>query len=430
MIKTEQISLDARKKGIPFAALPKSFQHAITFVRQLGVRYLWIDSLCIIQDSEHDWAQESAKMASVYANSILTIAATRSSDSSGGCFSTVPESGRTRKITGVTKEDQEFTVYVRPHVRNWEKAPLPLYSRAWCFQERELAPRILHFEYHELKWQCNAITAHESALASTPHNPAKANGLGQESDPHSMNDKWRKTVREYVELDLTYESDRLPALSGLAKHIQKEYGRGKYLAGLWDDSLLEDLMWWVREEDVQNARRPKEWRAPSWSWAAVEARVQHRILPIKTVHCKIVGAFVVPAYADMTGAVGAGCLTLEGIVVKALLRLCQSQADREDGDLVGRRFAIEILGTTERKPHTMYADYDLETEGLGHVPDGEEVFCMCIATDQWHKCWLVLRRIRNKVAYERIGMAWQSHAQIKDGRDWASGSESTTFAIL
>jgi hypothetical protein len=96
MFKTERGSLNLRRRNIPWDIIPRTFQDAITFVRRLGLRYLWIDSLCIIQDDRADWERESAKMASIYTNAVLTIAATKSADSEGGCFSVVPESVPTR----------------------------------------------------------------------------------------------------------------------------------------------------------------------------------------------------------------------------------------------------------------------------------------------------------------------------------------------
>lgn len=66
--------------------LPPLFQDAIIITRQLGLRYLWIDSLCIIQDSLRDWETEAAKMASIYQNSYVTISATDASNGSAKCL--------------------------------------------------------------------------------------------------------------------------------------------------------------------------------------------------------------------------------------------------------------------------------------------------------------------------------------------------------
>lgn len=86
VIRTTRSTLARRQLCIQWSELPRTFQDAITIVRALGVGFLWIDSLCIVQDDELDWKRESARMASVYSNSFINIAATGASDSSGGCF--------------------------------------------------------------------------------------------------------------------------------------------------------------------------------------------------------------------------------------------------------------------------------------------------------------------------------------------------------
>lgn len=70
--------------------MPKNFRDAITISREPGLRYMWIDSLCIIQDSDTDWQIESSKMADIYRHGYITIAAVASPDSKGGCFPSNP----------------------------------------------------------------------------------------------------------------------------------------------------------------------------------------------------------------------------------------------------------------------------------------------------------------------------------------------------
>ena len=92
--------LNEFKKGVEVSSLPKNFQDAVQITRKLGIRFLWIDSLCIIQDDPQDWERESAQMASIYRNSYLTISATASPDSSSGCF---PRRRRDAYITPATR---------------------------------------------------------------------------------------------------------------------------------------------------------------------------------------------------------------------------------------------------------------------------------------------------------------------------------------
>src|SRR4051794_22873221 len=86
MATTTKATKSTRLKSIPLVKLPKSFREAVFITRRLGYLYLWIDSLCIVQDDKEDWQQESAKMADIYENAALTIAASDSADSHKGCF--------------------------------------------------------------------------------------------------------------------------------------------------------------------------------------------------------------------------------------------------------------------------------------------------------------------------------------------------------
>jgi hypothetical protein len=138
IITTTKATLKSRKSDIPWLSLSRTFQDAITITRELGFRYLWIDSLCIIQDDKKDWERESAKMASIYADSWLTIAAALGIDGDSGCFSsrlgnpfeaelTVEDNMKKPKpakiidpalrhpyrVTGLTSQGTEFEVFVR-----------------------------------------------------------------------------------------------------------------------------------------------------------------------------------------------------------------------------------------------------------------------------------------------------------------------------
>ncbi|KAK8192030.1 heterokaryon incompatibility protein-domain-containing protein, partial [Phyllosticta capitalensis] len=229
-------TIDEHKEGIPWTDLSKTFQDAVSFVRALGESYIWIDSLCIIQDSPQDWAQESTKMADIYQNSYLTIAATKSSNSAGGLFNT-PDS---------RFKEHSFNTPVPP-----------LLQRAWVYQERVLSPRTLHFGHQEVLWECMSQTSCECSLGWSTQDLVK---------------EWHRAVSEYSTLALTKSSDRLPAIAGIARQMQKLRRGEDYFAGLWRESCLEDLLWF---HNCQQG--PGEYRecirdtrcAPSWSWACV-----------------------------------------------------------------------------------------------------------------------------------------------------------------
>jgi hypothetical protein len=158
---TTLATLGKHKKGIPWGSIPKTFQDAIKFALKLDIKYLWVDSLCIIQDDISDWDIQSSEMADIYQNSYLTLAATASSGDSQGCF---PE-GAGLKDEPEIHIPQDVTdgcpIGLRKSLKHWNTISpnlfmknYPLLSRAWVFQERMLSPRVLHFCRSELVWEC------------------------------------------------------------------------------------------------------------------------------------------------------------------------------------------------------------------------------------------------------------------------------------
>jgi Heterokaryon incompatibility protein (HET) len=130
---------------IPGGDLPKTFQDAIIFARSLGIDFIWIDSFCIVQDDEIDWARESAEMSSIYQNSFITIAATKSEDHDGGCFSEMAAKYQAQEVAALDSTNQHVQVYSRsrlPHP-NWSgKKPR---NRISSTHSRLSLPRALTF---------------------------------------------------------------------------------------------------------------------------------------------------------------------------------------------------------------------------------------------------------------------------------------------
>lgn len=286
---TTRDTLDARKTCIAWTDLPKTFQEAVTFTRRLGLRYLWIDSLCIIQQDVEDWEKQGAKMASIYEHSYITLAATSGRSSHDGCFFTASPEYRAREIKLPDESGVEHRMFVRRHLPHWllpnpahslksYAQHFPLLERAWVYQERLLSRRVIHFGPHELIFECNTSSACEcSFMNNAPANlqlkPRHASILSLEPPSgFAINDvdmrayQWRKLVEEYSALNLTYESDRLPAIAGLASQRDRLQHDG-YFAGLWQASTTHDLLWQVRGTP---APKPTQ-KSPiaSWSWASV-----------------------------------------------------------------------------------------------------------------------------------------------------------------
>ncbi|KAI9767487.1 MAG: hypothetical protein M1839_004498 [Geoglossum umbratile] len=281
IIKTLSTTLETFKSGMPVESLPKTFQEAILLTRRLGIQYLWIDSLCIIQDDEADWEREASQMASVYGNSYLTIAASSASDSTVGCFiqRTVRPCQSYKVKDCVPSEDGNYTeVFVRQRLRQlcgleWfvgkrinVKTDRPLETRAWTYQEDILPRRILKLYSDEIIFECEQQTVRESLFERT-NNSRGLRIANSNATPEVISDQWRSHVIQYSGRSFTYVKDRLPALSGIAYEFHK-LNQSTYCAGLWKHSIQEDLQWHTETETPLTRLESTEGNAlPTWSWA-------------------------------------------------------------------------------------------------------------------------------------------------------------------
>ncbi|KAE8314443.1 heterokaryon incompatibility protein-domain-containing protein [Aspergillus transmontanensis] len=357
--KTYKATLEANKKGIAWNSLTKTFQDAILMARRLRIRWLWIDALCIIQDDKDDWAREAANMASVYENAYITISATKSRDGNGGLFSRAIETNLilrskngneyiirvfTDPVDGAVDEFGASSFFDSWHWK-WNRFSPPLYpllGRGWCYQERILSSRVLHFGHQEVLWECRTgLTCECEKLQDMPSlkpalgklgrrrsNPSvpspkgKSNALIKIQKRTNINDRtWRTIVQGYSNGALTRPSDRLPAISGLAKRVNMD--TADYLAGIWRPSLLHDLVWRVAHGPVP---RPTCWIAPSWSWAATDSAVKFvgpRSGSGKSSrvrwHSSILEVSCNPKGSDPTGQVKSGFLRAKGRLVPAYI---------------------------------------------------------------------------------------------------------------
>jgi len=270
-ISTTRDNISSHKEGIQLQSLPQTFQDAIFVTKALNVRYIWIDSLCIIQNDDRDWTTQAQKMAVIYSNSYLTISAT-----SGQCV----DSGLFSKLSSVnigTLSARVFTHLPGTSTKDSTSA-LPLISRGWAFQERLLAPRVLHFGPDELIWDCNETR--ECQCGSVFHLSEdirksefdKALHDGTISSQTKLGALWRRIVIQYCSLTLTKPSDKFPAIAGIAEVVQRSRN-SVYLGGVWSDTLALDLLWQAQEprKDSQEILG----RAPSWSWASVDGPIAY-----------------------------------------------------------------------------------------------------------------------------------------------------------
>ncbi|KAH0559662.1 hypothetical protein GP486_003819 [Trichoglossum hirsutum] len=286
-------NIQSRFSHIDYNKLPLNFQDAISAVKQLGGRYLWVDSLCIVQDSMEDWQHESGLMGQVYLNGCCNLSAIASESSSVGMvFERDPLDILPFRTTIGVEHNEEVVYICDPSI--WQKGvdDSPLIERAWVCQERLLSACNLHFGKTQLLWECGTLTASETFPQGIPFQLQefrarpliKRNGsqfLRSPSGPNtqSLDDAlhpiqlWDKTVELYSKCQLTYGSDKLLAIAGLAaiSHDKFTQNGGKYFAGLWQEYLQYQLLW----SGSALSRYPTRpaYRAPTWSWASVDGPV-------------------------------------------------------------------------------------------------------------------------------------------------------------
>ncbi|KAL9562332.1 hypothetical protein ACKAV7_013415 [Fusarium commune] len=261
-----QSNLEDFRRGAPISRLPKTFREAITVARRFSIKYLWIDSLCIIQDSPEDWARESLQMHQVYANSACTISATASEGPDEGLFRsrTVQETliGHI-KVQFADGKPRRFDVWDQHHMQRLTQGPLT--DRGWVFQERILSPRVLHFTKTQAVWECFEMNKSEMFPRWSPR-PADAvytpdlkaidaffdDGHRRTAWAKEENKKmtvdvyqqWINLVKTYSKCSLTCPDDRLMAMAGIAEMFKKNTG-DEYLAGLWRGQIYREMKTWL-----------------------------------------------------------------------------------------------------------------------------------------------------------------------------------------
>lgn len=244
--------------------LPKTFHDAIKVCVGLKIRYIWIDSLCIIQDDKEDWRRESVTMIDVYGSCLLNIAASSSIDGSQGCFFDRQDALRCRISFNLDKKNDAMHDLIPDTKHPLENSSVcPVEGRGWTLQERLLSPRTVHFTREEVFWECHAKFVSESS-------PFHSDKLDSQRNKEISTRKWKKIIDNYTGRHLTYEADRLIALGGIAAKIQQQK-KDEYFAGMWGNNLILQLCWQVC--DKKASRRISPQRAPTWSWASVTSRV-------------------------------------------------------------------------------------------------------------------------------------------------------------
>ncbi|KAF1998879.1 HET-domain-containing protein [Amniculicola lignicola CBS 123094] len=317
LITTRMSNIYSHCKKIPYQELPKSFKDAIRIARYFQLRYLWIDSLCIVQDSWEDWAREAALMSNVYRYAYINIAVTGAAEATEGCFwerhpqAVKPTEFSVQWDKCEETESKRYQVVPDHHIWAQKLFNEPLNQRSWVLQERILAPRVLHFSHEQLFWECREFTACETYYRGLPTSlqdnrliNIKTLSLSEESKDDrwpakyvstdvntnatlmgrawgaftalfrpiilqevtlrstmksaSVYQDWDAVVEMYSLTSLTRQCDKLVAISGLAMAVSIDESNSPgdgYLAGLWQSSLPSHLLWTTATTEMVRNRR-------------------------------------------------------------------------------------------------------------------------------------------------------------------------------
>jgi hypothetical protein len=300
-------NLESFCSKVSFTSLPKTFQEAIKTTKWLNLKYLWIDSLCILQSGKgslEDWRKHAVAMRAVYSNCVLNIAASRARCAEDGCFTA-------RDPLLVQPCEVQWHEFRDEGMRRFQVidtnfcferlSQTPLAERAWVLQERLLAPRILHFARQQLFWECSELpVACETfpfgfpckmpEFGLPPFNAlASSRWLSTSGDTGS--DMWRRILRDYTKRNLTRPfDDKFVALSGIVERITRMPGvhEDDYIAGLYRKDLPFALLWGHNPAASTATSRAEKYRAPTWSWASVDGPLAFDFTEQPAIHTCLV----------------------------------------------------------------------------------------------------------------------------------------------
>lgn len=429
--KTERASVKRHQEEIPVHFLSRTFLDAMRVTAELGYRFIWIDALCILQDDHDDWEREAAKMAAIYGNASLTIAAASSSDGSGGCLYD-RRGGGVISLTqsealggGLTTHEalshSLFSSLVTSTQQSSSNSPNPLVLRKWCYQERILSPRILYYSFDEMLWECRETIECEcgnpgeihtigakagsskvtfDSLLYSPHVPYGA--ASDRVDERALR-AWRILVEAYSKARLSYETDVLPALAGVAERFASA-SLGKYVAGLWTDPFLNLLSWRSKPSGTSAHTRPTAYCAPTWSWASIQGQITfHEDFASKDFDAKVISVSRTLETEYAYGRITEAVLVLNARALFRKVTKCKPGFDW----LVGETALYQRVTFAGLKD-TLVLNLDTEQDGVDLK--GKTICMLClykrkaVSTSDVDASFLLLVEAEDRSTYRRDGI--------------------------
>lgn len=333
--------------------LPQTIHDAILVTRQLKLEYLWVDSMCIIQDSDEDKDALINQMHKIFACAQVTIAASKASSCTEGFLaprSNVPQFyAATRGPLEIDNSIPRRVVLIPPSKRRVE----PLVRRAWSLQETTLSRRILSYGSQQLHWYCGECVRHDGGVEDCESsnrasfqtldernfgdNSGRLEMIGAgrfEKLGTSTSLRWIQILKQYTMREMSEPSDKLIAISAVAQRLASlTEGRwGRYHAGIWRERFFEQLLWSTPKGEI--TKRPVRYRAPSWSWAAIDGTLDwpsKQGLMDAEIFCTLLDVEIQPLRSKQPyGAVTAGRIKVYG-EVKQVLWLADRETVKDNG---------------------------------------------------------------------------------------------------
>ncbi|KAI0846301.1 heterokaryon incompatibility protein-domain-containing protein [Daldinia vernicosa] len=365
--------------------LPKTYRDAFQITMSLGFQFIWIDSLCIIQDDEDDWKIQSSMMGLIYSKAHCNIAATWAADSTYGCFTNRDLSIMDYTSLKLTSDNGQTTEYAfacsYPQYRLM--AQVPLTTRAWVIQERYLSKRQLSF-LHQVCWRCPELIASEQYPAGVTDDFLEETQLSVPEwpivkirNPDEFRSAWEGLVLSYSGCNLTQQSDRLIAIAGLAGEM-RNIVQDEYLAGMWKTDLISQLGWHshVGLKGKPNRFRTTTYVAPTWSWANIYAQIStdpsYTSKSPLTQLAEIIGINVVSDDPMKLHSFTSSELILKGIAV-----LAYASALGSTNFTLGERYELRLTNQIITGRYIMPAHIEVE------IIWDEDVSVMATDPDEW-----------------------------------------------
>lgn len=463
-------NLDSLCKEIPADTLPKSFREAVEVTKWLQIRYLWIDSLCILQSGEgskEDWAKHVVAMRSVYKNGAVNVAVARSENANGGCFASRNPSLVQPCIIDWLKDDGSSSdpprsvlshVLLDEYLVHTGLQGLPLASRAWVVQERLLSPRVLHFGSKQIFWECAEVPIACETFPRGIEEPALASDRAIFNVPASLRRKkiknprtkrtsitfqesWLQILRNYTRCALTRPAeDKFAAIAGIAEAMSPLF-KSEYVAGFFRSQLPASLLWIRQGERDGKKGIPKRaldrcrYRAPTWSWASMDVQL---VFPVFPDHSTSLLATVVDIRIGLAnpqnsfGPLRSAELTLRGFAAPVEW---DRNLDTPYKDDTGYSLSSDPSGDhLALSPHCCsFDEFELDSDYSEATTENlDQAVVFCILSDEYAVRGLVLRRSADGgPSYTRLGTCrLEAEGDVSDIVQWFRGKGEVHLSLI